>query len=447
MIGCGIYLTVATGFVQIRRFPAAIKVFIRQLSGRKDRESAGGYRALCTALAATVGTGNIAGVAGAIALGGPGAVFWMCLFGVLGMAVKFAEAALAVKYRIRDASGQRIGGPMYMIEIGLGQKWRIMAVIYSFFGVVAAFGVGNATQINTVVTGINSVIVGFGGAEKTWFNLLIGCMLAVLIGTALLGGAKRIGAITEQLVPFACVGYVIMCVVGIFMCRQRLPAAIRAVFAGALSPKAATSGALGSAFIALRVGASRGLFTNEAGMGTAAIAHASSDIKNPAEQGYLGIIEVFLDTIVICTLTALVILTSGVPIPYGMDTGLALTAEAFSNVFDCWINIPLSAFLCLFAVATVLGWGLYGTVCAEYLFGRGKVKLFVYMQIIVIIISCILKTQTVWILAEAVNGLMAIPNLATLVLLSPKLKEILGIGKPLRGKTRRGRNQPINFST
>ena len=390
---------------------------------------------MCTALAATVGTGNIAGVAGAIALGGPGSVFWMWIFGVLGMAVKFAEATLAVKYRRRNTSGGYSGGPMYMIESGMGKNWRWLAVLYSFFGVVAAFGVGNATQINTVVTGINSVIIGFGGTERTGINLLVGCVLAVLIAIALFGGVRRIGMITEQLVPFACVGYIGLCIAAIILCRHRLPKAVCEIISGAFNPKAVTSGMLGSAFIALRVGASRGLFTNEAGMGTAAMAHASSSVKDPLTQGHLGIIEVFLDTIVICSLTALVILTSGVDIPYGTDTGLALTAQAFEHIFSPWVQILLSAFLCLFAVATVLGWGLYGTTCAQYLFGSEKTRLFVWLQIAVVILSCLMKTQTVWVLAEAVNGLMAIPNLITLVFLSPQLRMVVRKRKiPLRVK-------------
>lgn len=425
IVGVGIYLTVCTGFAQFRLFPEALKAFIKQFSGkRKNNDGVSPYRALCTALAATVGTGNLAGVAGAIAIGGPGAVFWMWVCALLGMITKFAEATLAIRFRKRDSKGEWLGGPMYMIQDGMGQKWGWLATIYCFFGVTASFGVGNATQINAVIGGVNSVVAAFGGQRKFFVDLIVGIILSILITASLLGGAKRIGTIAETIVPFASVSYLILGIV-VLICRvDAIPGAFRSIIYGAFSPKAVTGGMLGSAFTALRVGASRGVFTNEAGMGTASIAHASAQVKHPVQQGLMGIMEVFIDTIVICTMTALVILCSGISIPYGTDTGITLTTQAFSSVTGQWITIPIALALCAFAIATILGWGLYGAKCAQYLFGEGAWQKFVYLQAVTVVISTILGTGTVWILAEIVNGLMAIPNLIALAYLSPELRKL-----------------------
>ena len=425
ILGCGIYFTVRTGVVQFRLFPEALRRFWRQFNSVDKDGNTSGYQALCTALSATVGTGNIAGVAGAITLGGPGTIFWMWMFALLGMVVKFAEAALSVYYRKQNEDGTYSGGPMRVIENGLGRKWHFLAVIYCIFGVVAAFGVGNATQINTVISGINSVITSLGGYENKYVNVCIGSVLAIVIGNVLLGGSKRIGNVTHKMIPFACVGYILMCLAAIFLRLSHLYGAFRLIFVGAFSPRAVTSGMIGSSFLALRIGASRGLFTNEAGMGTAGIAHGTADTEHPVQQGMFGIIEVFLDTIVICTLTSLVILSSDVGIQYSVDGGLNLTLQAFSSILGSWIQIPLIIFLCLFAIATIFGWGLYGTTCAVYLFGDKSRKFFCWIQIFVIMASVILKTQTVWLLSETVNGLMAIPNIISLLMLSPQLMKLL----------------------
>ncbi len=421
ILGVGLYLSIRTGFVQIRLLPKAVRDFWSKLKG--DKTAAGGvtpYQALCTALAATVGTGNLAGVAGAMAIGGPGAIFWMWLCALLGMATKFAEATLAVRYRAWE-NGEYIGGPMYMISRGLGKKWLPLAAFYSFFGVVAAFGVGNATQINAVVTGINETLGLFGIRQSIYGDLFMGVLLAVLILTVLLGGAKRIGRAAETLVPFAAAAYLLLGA-GVLIARaQQIPAAFMAIFQGAFSPKAVTGGAVGSFFIALRIGVSRGVFTNEAGMGTASIAHASARVSHPAEQGLMGIMEVFLDTVVICTVTALVILVSGVPIPYGTDTGVALTTQAFASVYGPWISGVIALSLCLFAFATVLGWGLYGARCAQFLFGGNGWTKFAILQAVVVVAGAVLNTGTVWLLSETVNGLMAVPNLIALAALSPEL--------------------------
>ena len=420
-IGVGLYLSIRTGFAQFRLFPAAVRTFVRRFRpGSGGETGISPFQALCTALAATAGTGNLVGVAGAICIGGPGSIFWMWLCGLLGMATKYAEAALAVRYRVREGS-EYLGGPMYMICHGMGEKWRWMGCVYSFFGIFAAFGVGNATQINSVISGVNGVLCRFGGGETPTGNLIMGIFLALLVGAMLLGGAKRIGQTAERLVPAVSAGYILLCVGVLLLRLDRVPGAFCLIFEGALSPRAATGGILGSAFQALRVGCSRGVFTNEAGMGTAAIAHGSAEVNHPAEQGMMGILEVFLDTILICTLTALVILCSGVTIPYGSDVGGELTTQAFTSVWGDWVSVLLAGALCCFAFATILGWGLYGIRCAGFLFGHRGMKLFALLQTVTVAVSAVLKTETVWLLAETVNGLMALPNLIALAYLSPEL--------------------------
>ena len=425
ILSVGILLTVRTGFVQLKLFPAALRAFVTPLRKPDKTDGVSPYRALCTALAATVGTGNLAGVAGAIAIGGPGAIFWMWICALLGMATKFAEATLSVRYRVKDRSGMYIGGPMYMVQQGMGKKWQPLAGIYCFFGVVAAFGVGSATQINAVLGGINGAIGALGGQESQTVNLLIGIALAVLVVPVLLGGVKRIGTAAAFLVPFASVFYLILGAGVLIWNASAIPDAFAAIFQGAFSPKAVTGGMLGSAFQALRIGASRGVFTNEAGMGTAGLAHGSAQVSHPVEQGLMGIIEVFLDTIVICTMTALVILCSGISIPYGQDLGIRITADAFSHVYGSWVNIPLALSLCCFAIATIIGWGLYGVRCAQFLFGDKAWRIFAVFQALPVVFGAILRTETVWAISETANGLMAIPNLIILLYLSPELVRLM----------------------
>ena len=417
----GLLLTVHTRCAQLRLLPKALRGFFAQFSGKPKEDGVSPFQALCTALAATVGTGNLAGVAGAMAIGGPGAVFWMWVCGILGMIIKFAEATLAVRYRVKNEAGEWVGGPMYMIRNALPKGFWPLAGIYSFFGVIAAFGVGNATQINTVISGINDTLSIFG-LQPTWLgNLLMGIGLALLVGAMLLGGAKRIGHIAELLVPFAAGLYLLIGVLVLILRLDAVPTAFATIIQGAFSPQAVTGGTVGSMLLTLRTGVSRGVFTNEAGMGTASIAHAAANVKHPVEQGMMGIVEVFLDTIVICTVTALVILVSGVSIPYGLDVGVSLTTAAFSHVLGGWVTVVIAAALCLFAIATVLGWGLYGIRCAQYLFGEGVWKKFVYLQIATVILGAVLRAETVWLLAEIINGLMAIPNLVALLALMPEL--------------------------
>ena len=423
ILGVGLFLTFGSHFAQIRLFPAAMRLFVQKFRFRRGENSGvSQFQALCTALAATVGTGNIVGVAGAIGIGGPGAVFWMWICAIFGMVTKYAEATLALHYRQKGKDGVYFGGPMYMIEYGMGRKWRWLACLYCFFGVIAAFGIGNATQINAVIDGINSVLRILDIRASMWRNVLIGMVFSAILVIIQFGGVKRVGQLSELLVPFVSVAYILLCL-GILIVRAaHIPAALSGIVMGAFSPKAVTGGMIGSAFVSLRVGASRGVFTNEAGMGTASMAHASASVDHPAQQGLMGIVEVFLDTIVICTMTALAILCSGVHIPFGVDEGFLLTERAFSNVYGEWISIPLTLFLCCFAFATMLGWGLYGLRCAQYLFGDSAWRTFVLLQAAVIVVSTLLKTDAVWLLSETVNGLMALPNLIALTALMPKLK-------------------------
>ena len=417
----GVFLSAKTGFAQIRLLPRALRMFFSRLSGKRETvDGVSSFQALCTALAATVGTGNLAGVAGAMALGGPGTIFWMWICGLLGMIIKCAEASLAIRYRMKNAAGEWVGGPMYMIRLGLPKAFHPLAFAYALFGIVAAFGVGNATQINTVVSGVADMTLRFGVVLPIWGKLLLGIILAVLVGAMLLGGAVRVGRIAEYLVPFAAGVYLLLGMVVLIARFQAIPNAFAMIFYGAFRPEAVTGGIVGTILMVLRIGVSRGVFTNEAGMGTAAIAHASAAVSQPLEQGMMGLVEVFLDTIVICTMTALVILVSGVDIPYGSDVGICLTSTAFSAVLGPWVSVVITASLCLFALATVLGWGLYGLRCAQYLFGDRIWKFFVYLQVLVVAVASILEASTVWLLAEIVNGLMAIPNLIALGALMPE---------------------------
>ncbi len=438
ILGAGIYLTFGSRCFQITHLPKAIKDFFEKLRpGYKPIDGVSPWQALCTALAATVGTGNIAGVAGAITIGGPGAIFWMWICGFFGMILKCAEATLAIVFRTKNEAGEMVGGPMYLMERGLGSKWRPLALLYAFFGVVAAFGVGNATQINAVIGGLHGCADAFSVSIPPFFDYIVAGVLAISIGLMLSGGAKRVGKIAEMLVPFASLLYILLGVGVLFVRYTAIPNAFSQIFRGAFSPSAVTGGAVGSLFLVLKTGAARGVFTNEAGMGTASIAHAAAAVRHPAEQGLMGIMEVFLDTIVICTVTALVILCSGIGIPYGADSGATLTVAAFSEIYGGWVGIVITMCLILFALATVLGWGLYGLRCAQYLLGDKAFRWFIYVQMITVILTAVLKTDVVWLLAEIVNGLMAIPNLIALIGLSPqfflyihefKLRSISSVG-------------------
>ena len=444
ILGVGLYLTFRTGFAQIRFLPRAVRRLCSSLRPGTGVQCVSSFQALCTALAATVGTGNLVGVAGALCLGGPGAIFWMWISGLLGMVTKYAEVTLAVHYRCQQGTAL-VGGPMYIISQGMGKRWHWLAWMYCLFGIIASFGVGNAAQINAVLTGVNAVFQNYGIAQSTMGNVMIGLILGTVIGAMLSGGAKRIGSAAERLVPLVSGAYILLSIGVLIARRDAVGEAFGCIFAGAFSPRAVTGGFLGSAFRTMMVGCSRGVFTNEAGMGTASIAHASAQVSHPAEQGLMGILEVFLDTVVICTLTALVILVSGERIPYGSDVGGELTNAAFSAVYGSSVTLFLTGALCCFAFATVLGWGLYGGRCAQFLFGERAWSWYVLAQSVMACLSCVMNTQTVWLFAETINGFMAIPNLIALAALTPELVRLTIDYKEKAGVFSAGGGNYANF--
>lgn len=421
ILGTGLYLSLRTSFLPIRKLGYSLKLVFRKLRQSPETDGVSPFQAVCTALAATVGTGNIAGVAGAIALGGPGALFWMWVAAFLGMVVKYAEIVLAVHYRVQNQDGSFSGGPMYYISRGMGRNWRWLGTLYCMFGVVAAFGVGNSTQISTAVVSMNEALPLFGLSPSFAGNLCMGLVLGALVALVVLGGAKRIGAVAELLIPIMSLSYLLFGLGAIAVNYRAIPQALSSVISGAFCPRAVTGGAIGSLWIAVRTGVSKGVFTNEAGMGTASMAHAGANTKSPAEQGLYGIFEVFVDTILICTVTALVILTSGVPISYGTSAGAELTCFAFQSVYGSWITLFLALSMILFAFATILGWGLYGAQCVRYLFGERWVKPFGIVHALITVLGSILSPALVWSLAEIFNGLMALPNLLAVLTLSPEI--------------------------
>ena len=423
IIGVGLVLSVRTGFLQIRKFPYAMKITLGRMLKKKEASDGAmtPFQAVCTALAATVGTGNIAGVAGAIAIGGPGAVFWMWISALLGMCTKFSEVTLAVHFREVNADGEYVGGPMYYIKNGLAKHWHFLAYLFAAFGVLTVFGTGNATQVNTITTAIDSALFNYNvigeGSEKT-LNLIIGIVLAILIALILLGGIKRIGQVAERLVPFMAVLYILLALGIIVLNIGHIPAVFASIFKGAFSPASVTGGAVGSFFMSMKKGVSRGIFSNEAGLGTGSIAHACADTRKPVKQGFFGIFEVFVDTIVICTLTALVILCSEVPVGYGAAAGAELTISGFTAVYGNWVSIFTAVAMCCFAFSTIIGWGLYGARCIEFLFGTRVNKPFMLVYSLVAIVGATMDLGLMWSIAETFNGLMAIPNLIAVFLLS-----------------------------
>ena len=422
IIGVGLVLSVRTGFLQIRKFPYAMKITLGRMLKKKEASDGAmtPFQAVCTALAATVGTGNIAGVAGAIAIGGPGAIFWMWISALLGMCTKFSEVTLAVHFREVNVDGEYVGGPMYYIKNGLAKHWHFLAYLFAF-GVLTVFGTGNATQVNTITTAIDSALFNYNvigeGSVKT-LNLIIGIVLAILIALILLGGIKRIGQVTERLVPFMAVLYILLALGIIVLNIGHIPAVFASIFKGAFSPASVTGGAVGSFFMSMKKGVSRGIFSNEAGLGTGSIAHACADTRKPVKQGFFGIFEVFVDTIVICTLTALVILCSGVPVGYGAAAGAELTISGFTAVYGNWVSIFTAVAMCCFAFSTIIGWGLYGARCIEFLFGTRVNKPFMLVYSLVAIVGATMDLGLMWSIAETFNGLMAIPNLIAVFLLS-----------------------------
>ena len=423
IVGVGLFLSFRTKFIQIRKFPYAMKVTFGRMF--KKREASDGaltpFQAVCTALAATVGTGNVAGVAGAIAIGGPGAVFWMWMSALLGMCTKFSEVTLAVHFREKNKDGDYVGGPMYYIKNGLKKHWLWLAYLFSAFGVLTVFGTGNATQVNTITTAIDSALFNYNIISEDTaptLNLIIGIVLAVLIGLILLGGVKRIGQVAEKLVPFMAVFYIILAIGVVVININHVPEVFSDIFKGAFNPASVTGGVVGSFFMSMKKGVSRGIFSNEAGLGTGSIAHACADTRKPVKQGFFGIFEVFVDTIVICTLTALVILCSGVPVGYGQAAGAELTISGFTSTYGGWVSIFTAVAMCCFAFSTIIGWGLYGTRCIEFLFNSRVNKPFMLVYSLVAIVGATLNLDLLWSVAETFNGLMIIPNLIAVFMLS-----------------------------
>lgn len=428
IIGVGLLLSVRTRFIQIRKFGVAMKNTVGKIFDKTQAKdgSMSPFQAVCTALAGTVGTGNIAGVAGAIALGGPGAIFWMWCSAFLGMCTKFSEVTLAIHFREKNSNGEYVGGPMYYIKNGLSKKWYFLAFLYAVFGVLTVFGTGNATQVNTIVASINSALMSFhiidGTNDKA--NLIFGIFIAALVAMVLLGGIKRIGQVTEKLVPFMAVLYIILALGVIIMNIEHVPAVFSEIFSGAFSPRAATGGVIGSMFLSMKKGVSRGIFSNESGLGTGSIAHACADTDNAVHQGMFGIFEVFMDTIIICTLTGLVILLAAPGITYGQAAGAELTISGFTSTYGSWVSIFTAVAMCCFAFSTIIGWGLYGSRCIEFLGGEKLVRPFLVIYSFVSIVGATINLGLLWDIADTFNGLMAVPNLIALLMLSGQVKKL-----------------------
>ena len=436
LVGTGVYLSARVGFIQFGKFGYVMKntigkVFSKQTAGDGEVTP---FQALSTALAATVGTGNIAGVTGAICVGGPGAVFWMWISALFGMVTKYAEVVLAIRYRERNGKGDWVGGPMYYIKNGLGKKWSWLAMMFSLLGALAAFGIGNMTQVNTIATSINTAIDAFGGntgANAVVFfgqlvpisSIVIGAIVAFVVGLVLFGGIKRIGSVAERIVPFMALIFVCCGLAVIVTNIDSVGSVFAMIFKGAFSAEAALGGAFGITILTtIQKGVGRGVFSNEAGLGSAPMAHAASSETDPVKQGLYGIFEVFMDTIVICTLTALTLLCSvgnGVEIAWGQSGGTELISAAFGTVFGNKIGSLIVAIaISLFALTTILSWSLYGSRCCEYILGTKVVPVYQIIFVLVILIGATLKLQLVWDIADTLNGFMAIPNLVALLGLS-----------------------------
>ena len=423
------------------------KIFSTQTAGAGEVTP---FQAVTTALAATVGTGNIAGVTGAIAVGGPGAVFWMWVSALFGMVTKYAEVVLAVRYRERNAKGDWVGGPMYYIKNGLGEKMKWLAVVFSVLGALAAFGIGNMTQINTIAGSINTAINSFGGTldmvdlfgtRIPVSSLVIGVITAAIVALVLFGGIKRIGSVTEKMVPLMAAIYIVASLIVVFTNVDALGSIMVSIFRGAFTPDAALGGAFGITIMTtIQKGVGRGVFSNEAGLGSAPMAHAASSETDPVKQGLYGIFEVFADTIVICTLTAFMLLCgvqNGVQIQWGQSAGTELISASFATVLGTRAgSLIVAVGITLFALSTILSWSLYGSRCCEFLFGSKSVVFYQILFIAAIVIGATMELELVWNIADTLNGFMAIPNLVALLGLSGVVIRLTRehFAKPLPGK-------------
>ena len=428
ILGTGVLLSVGCKFPQFTKFRYIMKYTIKKALSKTNTDSGAvpPFKAMCTALAASIGTGNIAGVSGAIALGGPGTIFWMWVSALLGMCTKFCEVTLAVHYRQRNAEGDWVGGPMYYIRNGLGKRWKWLSVVFCLFGGIAAFGIGNMAQVNTIAGTINEAITGFtftSREDQAVIALIVGVICASIGFFVLVGGIQRIGDVCALMVPAMAIIYVIASTIVIACNLPNIPSAFRAIFIGAFKPSAVAGGLAGVGIkMAIAKGVGRGIFSNEAGLGSAPIAHAAADVQHPVEQGMYGVFEVFMDTIVVCTMTAMVVLLGvGVEnIDFGNDIGATLTINGFRSVFNGALpGVIVAVCLTLFALSTVLTWGLYGGRCCEFLFGSTAARIYQVAFALFSIIGATMELSTVWALADTLNGMMALPNLVALVALSP----------------------------
>lgn len=426
LVGTGILLTVMAGFPQITKLGTIMKSTVGSLFGqdahKKDEASISPYQAVATALASTVGTGNITGVATAIVAGGPGAVFWMWISALFGTMTKFAEVTLAVKFRQKNEKGEWVGGPMYYMENGLNMKW--LGVIFACFATLASFGIGNMTQANSIAAALQQTL--------HIDPKITGAIIMVIVAVVILGGIKRIAQVTEKLVPVMGVIYVALGIITIVMNAGKLPAAFAVIFQGAFNPSAVAGGVLGYTIMnAIRFGFARGVFSNEAGLGSAPIAHAASSTDNPVKQGMWGAFEVIFDTFIICTITALVVVMSGLwgPEGAGLDSA-ALSIAAFQNSVGIFGAAGVTIGTVLFALSTLLGWSYYGEKSIEYLFKGssivGGVKLgYKIVFILLTFVGSIGGLKLIWDIADTLNGLMAIPNLIALILLSGTVTKLV----------------------
>ena len=426
ILGTGVYLCIRCGFPQFAHFGHIMKNTLGKAFEKSEAKegSVSPFKAMCTALAASIGTGNIAGVSGAIAIGGPGAVFWMWMSALLGMCTKFAEVTLSIKFRQRNEKGDWVGGPMYYIQNGLGKKWKWLASVFAVFGALAAFGIGNMTQVNTICSTVGGAIKNFvPDVNLTIVAWIVGALCAVIASIVYLGGIEAIGDVCALLVPVMAIIYILASIAVIVMNISAVPEAFGAIFKGAFNPAAVSGGLAGVGIkMAITKGVGRGIFSTEAGLGSAPIAHAAADVDHPVKQGMFGVFEVFMDTIVVCTMTAMVVLLGvGVHnIEFGNDIGAQLTVNGFMSVFGDKIpGVVVAVCLTMFAFSTVLTWGLYGTRCMEYLFNYKAAKVYQIIFCGVMIIGGVIKLQLAWDIADTLNGLMAIPNLIALLLLSP----------------------------
>ena len=411
LISAGLFLTIKMGWPQFTKFTYMLKNTILQLFSKNqhEKDSAGvsAFQAVATAMAGTIGTGSIAGLATAIVSGGPGAVFWMWISALLGMVTKYAEIVLSLKFREKDPSGQWVGGPMYYIHNGLHQKW--LAVLFAVFAMFACLGTGNATQSNSIAVALEST-----AGVKPWIT---GLVLTVIAGAVILGGMRRIAAVNEKLVPLMAVFYVVCSATALALNFRAIPAAFALIFKEAFRLRAAGGGAAGySVMVAMHYGFSRGIFSNEAGLGSAPIAHAASSTKDPVSQGLWGMFEVFFTTIVICTLSALVILTSGLW-DLGLYQGSALSIAAFNKLLPGIGGVGVTLSTIFFALSTILGWAYYGEVSAGYLFHKSKTAIWIYrcVYVAMVFVGTVGQLDLIWSISETMNGLMAIPNLIGVV--------------------------------